>query len=44
MAPDVTEADAVARALAAPGVAALLEGREPSRVVARAPRLVNVIP
>jgi leucyl-tRNA synthetase len=44
VAPDVDEAGAVRAALEAPAVAALLGGRAPSRVVARPPRLVNVIP
>ncbi len=44
VAPSISEVEAVAAALHAPAVEAALEGREPSRVVARAPRLVNVIP
>ncbi|MGH9017855.1 MAG: class I tRNA ligase family protein, partial [Acidimicrobiales bacterium] len=41
--PDVSEADALALALASPRVVAELEGAEPSRVIARPPRLVNVV-
>ena len=41
--PDISEEDAVARALASPRVAAELNGRKPGRVVARPPRLVNVV-
>ncbi len=44
VAPTIDETEAIAAALGAPSVAALLEGREPTRVVVRAPRLVNVIP
>jgi leucyl-tRNA synthetase len=43
VAPDITEADAVALALASPWVVAELGGREPSRIVARPPRLVNIV-
>jgi len=41
--PDITEADAVAAALASERVAGELGGAEPSRVVARPPRLVNIV-
>jgi len=41
--PDITEDDAVAAALASERVASELGGAEPSRVVARPPRLVNVV-
>jgi len=40
---DISEQDAVAAALAAPKVASELAGREPIKVVARPPRLVNVV-
>ncbi|HLK45651.1 MAG TPA: class I tRNA ligase family protein, partial [Acidimicrobiales bacterium] len=43
VAPDLTEADAVALALASERVLAALGGAEPSRVVARPPRLVNIV-
>ena len=43
VAPDLTEDDAVALALASERVLAALGGAEPSRVVARPPRLVNVV-
>jgi leucyl-tRNA synthetase len=43
VAADISEDDAVARALASPRVAAELDGRAPARVVARPPRLVNVV-
>jgi leucyl-tRNA synthetase len=39
----ITEADAVALALALPKVAQVLDGAAPKRVVARPPRLVNVV-
>jgi hypothetical protein len=41
--PVLTEAEAVAVALALPKVSEALAGREPQRVVARPPRLVNVV-
>ena len=41
--PDLSEDDAAAAALAAPEIVTLLAGATPSRVVARPPRLVNVI-
>ncbi|HEY7947407.1 MAG TPA: class I tRNA ligase family protein, partial [Acidimicrobiales bacterium] len=44
VAPDITEDDAVRVALASERVVAVLGGAEPSRVVARPPRLVNVVP
>jgi leucyl-tRNA synthetase len=44
VAPDISELDAVALALASPRVSNELAGREPSRIVARPPRLVNVVP
>jgi leucyl-tRNA synthetase len=40
---DITEAEAEAIALALPKVAAALDGRTPQRVVARPPRLVNIV-
>jgi leucyl-tRNA synthetase len=43
IAPDASEADAEALALADPRVVAALAGRSPSRVISRPPRLVNVI-
>jgi len=39
----ISEADAEARALASPKVAAALNGGSPRRVVVRPPRLVNVV-
>ncbi|HUY23596.1 MAG TPA: leucine--tRNA ligase [Acidimicrobiales bacterium] len=41
--PDISEADAAAAALASARVVADLAGTEPSRVVARPPRLVNIV-
>ena len=41
--PDIAEAQAVALALASERVTADLDGKEPSRIVARPPRLVNVV-
>ena len=41
--PDVIESEAIAVALALPKVTEALAGREPQRVVARPPRLVNVV-
>ena len=41
--PDVSEADAVSAALASAEVARFLNGAAPQRVVARPPRLVNII-
>jgi leucyl-tRNA synthetase len=41
--PDIAESDAVDAALASPKVAALLDGREPRKVVARPPTLVNIV-
>jgi leucyl-tRNA synthetase len=43
VAPDITEADAEAAALASPKVTEQLDGRVPQRVVVRPPRLVNVV-
>jgi leucyl-tRNA synthetase len=43
VAPEITEPDATALALASPRVTAELDGREPIRVVTRPPRLVNVV-
>jgi len=42
--PDITDEDLRALALAAPGVARALAGRQVRMVVVRAPRLVNVVP
>jgi leucyl-tRNA synthetase len=41
--PDITEADATAAALADADIVAFLRGATPSRVVARPPRLVNIV-
>jgi leucyl-tRNA synthetase len=41
--PDITEDDAVRIALASDRVVGALGGAEPSRVVARPPRLVNIV-
>jgi leucyl-tRNA synthetase len=41
--PEISEAEAVAVALALPKVIEALSGQEPARVVARPPRLVNVV-
>ena len=41
--PDMAEAEAVALALALPKVIEALAGAEPTRVVARPPRLVNIV-
>jgi leucyl-tRNA synthetase len=43
VAPDITESEAVAAALASSRVVEALGGAEPSRVVARPPRLVNIV-
>jgi leucyl-tRNA synthetase len=43
VAPSATEAEVVAIALASPKVVAALDGRPPSRVIARPPNLVNVV-
>ncbi len=40
---DVTEAAAVELAMAAPGVVAALDGASPTRVVAKPPRIVNIV-
>jgi leucyl-tRNA synthetase len=40
---DITEADAEAIALALPKVAAALDGHTPQRIVARPPRLINIV-
>jgi leucyl-tRNA synthetase len=40
----ISEDEAIAVALAQPEVQALLNGAAPSRVVARAPKLVNIVP
>ena len=42
--PTISEADAIAAALASPKVSEELGGNEPSRVIARPPKLVNIIP
>ncbi len=39
----ISEADAIALALAAPKVAEQLGGAEPKKVIARPPKLVNVV-
>jgi leucyl-tRNA synthetase len=41
--PDITENEAVAMALASPRVVDELAGVEPSRIIARPPRLVNIV-
>jgi leucyl-tRNA synthetase len=41
--PAISEEEAVALALGSPRVAQELDGHEPRRVVARPPRLVNVV-
>jgi leucyl-tRNA synthetase len=43
VAADVDEAEAERRALDSPKVQAALEGRTPARVVARPPKLVNLV-
>jgi leucyl-tRNA synthetase len=43
VAPDISESEAIALALASPKVIEELDGKEPSRIVARPPRLVNVV-
>ena len=43
VAPSIAEVDAVAAALADPAVVTALDGASPSRVVARPPRLVNIV-
>jgi leucyl-tRNA synthetase len=43
VAPSIGEEDAVAAALADPVVVTALNGASPSRVVARPPRLVNIV-
>ena len=43
VAPDITEAEAEQLALASPVVAAALDGSPPRRVIARPPKLVNVV-
>ena len=44
VAADISEEAAVAAALAEPSIAALLGGSAPSRVIARPPKLVNIVP
>jgi leucyl-tRNA synthetase len=41
---DISEEAAIAAALAEPSITALLGGAEPSRVIARPPKLVNIVP
>jgi leucyl-tRNA synthetase len=43
VAPSIGEEEATSAALASPRVVEALGGRRPSRVVARPPRLVNVV-
>ena len=43
VAPDIDEATCIALALASDAVVAQLDGAEPSRVIARPPKLVNVV-
>jgi leucyl-tRNA synthetase len=42
--PGIAEADAIALAMASPKVMAALDGATPSRVIARPPKLVNIVP
>ena len=44
VAPDISEAELRALALATPTVVAALDGREPRAVIVRPPKLVNVVP
>ena len=44
VAPDITEAELRALALATPAVVAAVGDREPRAVIVRAPKLVNVVP
>ena len=44
VAADISEEAAIAAALAEPSIAALLGGSAPSRVIARPPKLVNIVP
>jgi leucyl-tRNA synthetase len=41
--PSITDADFEAAALALPGVIAALAGAAPKKVIARAPKLVNIV-
>jgi len=43
VAPTISEADAMAAALADPAIVAAIKGATPTRVVARPPRLVNIV-
>ena len=43
VAPDISEPEAQAAALASPKVREALAGREPGRLVVKPPRLVNVV-
>jgi len=43
VAPNITEAEAGALAMASPAVIDLLGGSDPARVVVRPPRLVNIV-
>jgi leucyl-tRNA synthetase len=43
VAPTISEADATEEALAEPDIVAALKGATPTRVIARPPRLVNII-
>ena len=42
--PAISEEDLTALALAEPNVQRVLDGKEPRRVIVRAPKLVNVVP
>jgi len=42
--PSITEADLERQALASEAVLKALDGREPRKVIVRAPKLVNVVP
>ncbi|MDO5699970.1 MAG: class I tRNA ligase family protein [Bowdeniella nasicola] len=41
---DISEEDLTARAIESPGAQKYLKGREPMKVIVRAPRLVNLVP
>jgi leucyl-tRNA synthetase len=43
VAPDVSDADLEAAALADPDVVRAIDGREVRRVIVRAPKLVNIV-
>ena len=41
--PEISEADLQAKVLAEPAVVKLLDGREPKRIIVRAPKLVSLV-